>query len=411
MRYAILLALSLVVGVWLRLSYPLAIEFKFDEAETLNYARQFADGKMDLPWVGQPSSNGLRHPGFGLWPFMLAANSFELESPEAITRVPQVFGILHLMALAALAYLGFRGRARIYLLLATCLLAVTPFWVLQDRKAWHPSLLGFFTTLFLIAWRFRHRRFAAFVAGALALLPGQIHMSGFFFLLGFIGLTCLGRLKAEWEKARVGYFLAGLSIGFAMMLPWLIAVVTEPNPYPFSLKWTRLVEFKYFNYWWSNGYSLLLKFPFGAATMDFLKGPAGAAVILLGALFLFHLPAHLKRLLRWRRIRFALFSPFAPELTRWEFAALFGTALVTIVSFMHVPRYFLLAAGVFPLVTLARAAKLARIKGSKRRRWLEHTFMLVWVAQLVFSVSALHFIAGRTATIPGDFGPPLHLSR
>lgn len=394
----ILLLLALAFGATLRLMWPLDIEFKFDEAETFTYLRDWRRGLISFPWIGQHSSNGLRHPGLGIWIFMIAGKIFPVETIVDIARLPPVLSLLNFLVLALFARLALSERSRIFWYQALAVMAVNPFAIFLDRKLWHPSLLGIFVTGVFLSWLRRRSSLGSFFLGFFLLLPGQIHMSGFFLVLGFFLYEFYWERWNTFRTIRLPAFFAGLSLSVLPMLPWLYWLANgHGGGPPVELKLVRLVGFKFLNFWFTNAYAVLGTFPFGWISYRnplYVAAIAILALVLLPGAWIFVL--RVKRFLQRRQ---------RSEQTRMEQFTFLGTGTVATLSLMHIPNYFTLCMGFVPFLSLVRS--LALLKHGR-------TLLLVLiVAQAVASFTLLSYVHNTWSSpdeayaLFGKFGMPI----
>ncbi|MGE3261010.1 MAG: hypothetical protein AB7K68_04445 [Bacteriovoracia bacterium] len=378
-RVFLFLAAAIFAGIIFRFLWPLDIEMKFDETETFNYLRDWRRGEISFPWVGQPSSNGLRHPGLGIWLFLLLGKVFPVETFVDLARIPPVLAVLNLALLLGFSWFALRGLARRYFLWTVALMAVNPFLVLMDRKLWHPSVMGLFVSVFFLAWMKRRSRWGSFFLGLFCLLPGQVHMSGFFVTLGFFLCDLLYNRFRTLRSVLWPAFGGGLLLSILPLAPWIYWLVADLGKGDsVSSKFSRLFGFKYPNYWFSNAFGVLGTYPFGTVPY---RQPlySGLAIILLllavagGLMFFFR---------AWRFVR----RRQRAELTQLELFASFGTGLIATLSLMHIPRYFTLCLGFVPFLSAVRSLSLFRYG-----KILLASLIVVQAAVSLFLLAHIHY--------------------
>lgn len=395
----LILAAALLAGIVFRFLWPLDIEMKFDEAETFNYLRDWVRGDIAFPWVGQPSSNGLRHPGLGIWLFLFFGKLFSVETIVELARVPPVLAVLNMLLLLAFGHFCLRLRARWFLWWAVALMAVNPYLVLMDRKMWHPSVMGIFVSGFFLGWLKRRRPLGSFFLGLCALLPGQIHMSGFFLVLGF-GLFDL--IYNRWESLRTirwPAFAGGFFCGLLPMLPWLYWLTDDlGKDGNVSSKLARIFGFKFQNYWLTNAFGVLGPYPFGTGIYFHPVYGMVLALSLLAAVaggYLF-----VRRIIRFFRRK------QRAEGTQAEMFSFAGTGLIAALSLMHIPRYFMLCLGYVPYLSAVRSILVL-----KRGRRILAGMLAVQAVASLFLLSYVHFMPfpadGNVERAYGVFGKPI----
>ncbi|MGZ3695034.1 MAG: hypothetical protein ACXWQO_12840 [Bdellovibrionota bacterium] len=386
-----------------RFYWPLDIEMKFDEAETFNFVRDWKRGDIAFPWVGQSSSNGLRHPGLGIWLFLIYGKLFFVETLVDLARVPPILAAANFLLLSLFAWFGLHGRARLNLFWALALMAVNPFLVLLDRKLWHPSVMGLFVSGFYIGWLKRASNWGSFFFGLFFLLPGQIHMSGFFLALGFVICDLIYNRREFFRTVRWPAFMGGFVIGFLPLIPWIYWLIEDLGKGgKVSSTIGRLCNFKFPNFWFSNAFGVIATYPFGTEIFGrnilYALAMIICSLIMLvgGILFLRRAWRFLRRRERSSQSQIELFS-------------FFGTGAIATISLMDISRYFTLCLGFIPYLSAVRSLMLL-----KRGRQL---LVGLIVVQAVASACVLFYIhnnsriindEGRVVGRPlGVFGMPV----
>ncbi len=209
-------ALFLGIGVLLRLLFPGDMEWKFDEQWLFDSASKVQAGG-DWPKVGMNSSQGVPNPGFSAWFFILLGY-------VAKTPLQMVFCVQLLNALALIAFFFYLKKIipekeREGWLWGMALFSVSNLPVLYSRKIWQQCVLFPFSFVAFVAYRNRERVWGAFLLGALLLLMGQIHMSGFIILFFFVLSRFLVKEKTSLRQAIS--FLTGIALAALPMIPWL----------------------------------------------------------------------------------------------------------------------------------------------------------------------------------------------
>lgn len=205
-----LLAFSLI-GIWLRLSHPLEIEFKGDERFMLQQA--ISVGRT-LPWpqAGMPSGVGLKNPPLSIWSCVALSRSFGLETPQSLSLGVAAWNALGLLALSIWAFIK-KPRSLLWIL-GLSLAWVSPQALLLERQIWAQSLLPGLMAWLWMLWPNRHRRVPALALGLGLGLSGQIHMSGFF-------LATAVAIPILVKRTQLGAFLAGMALSVLPLIPWL----------------------------------------------------------------------------------------------------------------------------------------------------------------------------------------------
>jgi 4-amino-4-deoxy-L-arabinose transferase-like glycosyltransferase len=203
----------LALAAWLRLRELDLVEFKLDEANAVDLARQVLDG--DLLTVGLVSSVGALNPPFfiyltaiplAFWNDPLAATAFV--GALAVVAVALTYAVLRprFGALAALAAAG--------------LFATAPWAVLYGRKIWAQDALPLFTvsllwSLFLVLERRRSR--AVLAVPILLCLTFQLNFSAVALVVPVAAVLLYRTREVHWPALAAGVGIAVLLLG-----PWLV---------------------------------------------------------------------------------------------------------------------------------------------------------------------------------------------
>lgn len=347
------LALALVVGAFLRLSYPEDIEYKRDEAWSFDRAK--AAGRTEpFPLLGMPASVGIPNPGMSVWAFIGLERLVDPASPVELAQAVQWLNIAALAALVVMVVTVIPKDEREPWLWGAALVAVNPLAVLIHRKIWPPSLLPMVTVLFLLGWRRRDTRWGAALWGLAGMVAGQIHLGGFFFVAGFALFALLDRSRST----RWGAYLGVSALAALPAAPWVMALLQRESVDGASFsKWSLLhcLEGKFWLRWVTGSFGWGIDYTLQKHFTDFLTYPriggwptglmalAHLALIGLGAAII--LPAAIgfaRR--RWRGGRGI---PAATETTWTLRGAWWGYGLLLSLSAFSIHRHYMTI--LFPL--------------------------------------------------------------
>jgi hypothetical protein len=373
-----------LVGMGLRLTWPLDFEWKTDEKGILGIARQVARSECPWPWFGGRSSVGLDNPGFSIWPF--AGLAYFLKSPQAMT-----LGIMVLNALALLGFVLWVWHAwpedqRSLGYWAIALFAVSPLPVLFSRKLWAQDLLP----VLLVPWMWSHAKrdhpLHGFLWGFWGILIGQLHLSGFFAGAGLALATWLTERKSvKWIP-----WLAGTAIGLLPLLPWASHLATTPEARPAAEKVVTLDLF--FLLAFKNAWGVGLDYSLGEETGAFLRGPTVAGIS-TGLLRWSHLALIGLAVYGAYRLWLERNSLVVPPLLRLHFwGTLIGAGLFQLAG-AHLHVHYLIVWS--PVFSMAAAWVLYR-----RPRWLVAAALL----QLFITASFLYYVHENGGVRRGDYG-------
>ena len=389
------LCLSLLIGAFLRLSFPGDIEYKADEKYMFEAARNIAD-TGNWPPLGMTSGVGVVNPGLSVWVFGVLAHLTGTATPPDLARGVQFLNIAALFLLAFFSLKIVEEAERQPWLWATALAAVNPFAVLFHRKIWAQDTLPFFCVLFWMAWHYRHKRAGAFLWGLIGICLGQIHMSGFFLAAGVFLWTVYREKRLNWLP-----WLAGSFLGAVPLIPWLQYLLSHPGR---GFDWANLKWILYPKFWfyWITdslgmglNYSLkthqfmdLMRYPLAGEMGTYLVGISHIAVMATGVLIVLSAKKAGKV---WSGVG------NSTETGTVLSAVFIVTGVLLTLSCVQLMRHYLIIT--FPLewVWLARLALLDRKRGGKY-------LGMIWVAQLVISIGFLGYIHVNHGDPLGDYG-------
>ncbi|HVZ81611.1 MAG TPA: hypothetical protein VHE12_12555 [bacterium] len=278
------IALCLVLGAALRLSFPGDIEYKADERYMFE-ASQAVGVTEPWPDLGMVSGGGLKNPGMSIWIFVGLARLTHATDPVQLARAVQLMNILALVLLAFFALRVVPPGERAPWCWATAFAAVSPAGIVLQRKIWAQSTLPLLCVLLWMAWYHRKTRPGAFFWGLIALCIAQIHMSGFYLAAGLFLWTFYRDRPVHSDRAQWGWWLAGSLAGAIPMLPWVKYVLSNAGQSSGTFKLFWILYPKYWIYWLLDalGPGLSHSLGNGAGLLDFLRYPLIGEVPTYGA--------------------------------------------------------------------------------------------------------------------------------
>jgi hypothetical protein len=399
---------AVLCGCWLRLAWPLEIEYKADEVYMFEHSQRIG---MSEPWpvLGMRSgAGGVRNPGLSVWFFAGLARLTGATTPVELSRAVQGLNCLALGALALFAR-RFTGDERRAWLWALCFAALAPTAILVQRKMWAQSVLPLLCMVLLAAWWRRRTFFGALAWAALALLIGQIHMTGFIFFAALTLWTLAFRRNTmDWRGWAVGTLLGGLTA-----LPWLQAALLDPQHAGKAPRLFHVFNLEYWRLWLTDGIGVGLPKNLGPGWIDLMQRPlwAGHATWLVGAaelglcailgFFLLQWAEPLWRARHGWRARLAGLVTTSSESTGLLLAALVGYGLLLSLPTFVFARYYLLITFPLAYLWLARLALSPAVRGraAQGRRRPGRLALNLFVA-----VQLLGFLRQNGGAPHGDFG-------
>jgi 4-amino-4-deoxy-L-arabinose transferase-like glycosyltransferase len=381
----------LIAGGALRLATPHDYEYKADEAAMVALVQE-ARTTGALPWLGMPTSQGVRNPGMSVWPFVALSYVFGADG-YGLTQGVRWLNVLALAAAVAFALSRMGGSDQPLWLAGLLLAAVNPLEIVLQRKLWAQSVLPIIALLVLWLWVDRKRswRHAAGLGAGAAVLA-QIHPSGMFVVAALLGGALWDRQRREvrWVAAVLGFAAVAWPLYF--WVEHLVQAISEASGDPASplslRRWAEnVVSFRYVHLLISNLSGVMMRHSLGDHFWEFVRQP----VVLVAhvALVVIALVTLGRWLMNWRM---TVAGETAPLLL-W---GLVGTGVLMTVAGVFVQRHYYL--GLFPLPYVAFALLLLR----NARSWTP--VYAVAVLQLVISAAFLLFIHENGGAPGAEFG-------
>ncbi len=389
------LCLAVVVGIFLRLSFPQDIEYKGDEKYMFETAQQI-ETTGSWPLLGMTSGVGVKNPGMSEWVFVVLSKIAHAATPPDLARAVQLLNCLGLMLLAFFSLCVLPETQSAPWRWATALAAVNPFAVLFQRKIWANCVFPFFCVLFWISWHYRHKRTGAFFWGLWGACLGQIHMSGFFLAAGVFVWTAYRDRKIRWGAWGVGSL-----VGAIPLIPWFQYMATKPET---GFQWIKLLWLIYPRYWfywatdsfgWGLNYSLslqkffdFLRYPLIGNTGTYGVAILHVALITLAILILVSVKKNggLKPNLR-----------DTSENGLAIYSVLLAAGVLMTLSCVKIFRHYLIVTYPLEWVWLSRLSL-------RDPRWGRTYLAALWLAQLLITVSFLFYIHLTHGDPSGDYG-------
>lgn len=403
------LAIVILLGAALRLVWVSDMEYKFDESWMYERFR-YVGSKEPFPWVGMPSSVGLRNPGLSVWVFLALGHLTRAQDPTDLARAVQVLNIIAILLVVFFAVRLVAEGQREPWLWAAALVCVSPPAIIFQRKIWAQSVLPFFAMPTVVAWWNRDTRLGALAWGLLGTCLGQIHMAGFFFAAG-LALWCL---LFDRQNVRWGSWLLGSAVGALPMVPWFVYLVPRVSWSTGAAPARGWLGAKFWLLWMTESLGLEdIRYILGAHFSDFLGYPLvgqtptylvtlalATAIVATGLILLKGGVVLWERRGTWA----ILLTGRGSHTTLAVNAATIAFGLLLTLAPLRIYRYYLLAAFPVSFVWLALVA-LARTDS----RLFVPTFgriamAVLSLASLVTSATFLLYIHVHGGAPQGDYG-------
>lgn len=402
------LAILVLLGTLLRLSYPGVIEYKADEIYHFEMWKGVSERGEPWPAIGSLSSANMRNPGLSVWIYLVLGNIFHANSPITFNHYTQIANVFALLLLAFVARKAVKeDSSRAFWIGALALAAVNPMFVIQGRKMWHPAFMPLFSIVFYSAILNRGRPWmGAFLLGLFGVLMGQIHMSGFFFVAGVLAfLFFSGELKTLSFKR----FFLGAAIGAIPMYTWLLWLFFDRPSEALTTSWLRLFMFRFWNFFLVDTWGVTMGNPLGQYFKEMIGMPHvfGYPTYLVAAAHLFLLTVGLYSLFKFLR-------PFFKRETRIQSyfrnaendtslvlrATVLGGGIGLTLSMAALQHHHLLVA--YPATFLAFAFLIRNAFTKPRQARL--VFALVFVSQLAISTATLRYLKTHGGAPLANYG-------
>ncbi|MCA9957777.1 MAG: glycosyltransferase family 39 protein [Anaerolineales bacterium] len=209
----ILVTAVLLLAAILRMGWPGLTEFKADEARLLQLAYDMAEGQFALRGI----SSSVGFPNFPMSVWLYALPSLLWPHPYAATLFT---GLLNTIAVAGCYWFVRRYWGVTAALVATIMLAVSPWAIIFSRKIWAQNLLPLFVmgwgisaTLAFVEQKSRYL-WLHFLCLALAV---QIHLAAVALIPATAVYLLIFRRRIAWKHVGVG-----IAIGIGTAVPFLI---------------------------------------------------------------------------------------------------------------------------------------------------------------------------------------------
>ncbi|NER94338.1 MAG: hypothetical protein F6J86_10935 [Symploca sp. SIO1B1] len=276
----------LIIGSLLRLLWAADMEWKSEEQWMFNQAQQIVNGTIPLPISGILSSIGIPNPGMGVWCF--AAIAKFADDPVSMARGVQLLNIAALWLFFAFVLRQIGQEERHTWLWGLAIASVNPLAIILSRKIWIPDLLAPFCFLIFLGHWFRQKFWGSFLWGIASICSGQVHMGGFFVVIGIFCWTVWhdGRKKILRKIAWMGYIF-GNAIGSIPLLLWLWEVLPQWQGSRSSI--VGLLVPKFYSQWLTTALGINLSYSLkDFFWQDFLREP-----LIFGIPTYLMVPAHL----------------------------------------------------------------------------------------------------------------------
>jgi hypothetical protein len=380
-----LILFFLVLGSILRLVYLEDMEWKSDERYLYEASQSLKSGG-EFPWVGMPSSKGVRNPGVSVWVF-LGLGKFG-NDPISMVRGVAILNIIAIWAFLLFIIYYVPEKDREVWLWGLVLFSISANPVLYSRKIWQQCVLVPFLWLFFLGVYFRTLKLGAFLCGFIGALLGQIHMSGFIFvpIVIFAMFVLPERNRTRWFALVMGLVMGGLPL-----VPWLSSL-TGNSTGGHELR-EPLIEILRFKFWWrwledSLGFTLRYHLRKLFWT-EFVAEPVwfGCRTFGVGLCYLLSIGFLSQGIATFIKSKSYLKQERLKE-NLWVVGGAYGFAL-TLLGLRIYPHYLII---VYPFIHVSLSWMLSERKGLRLGLVICQTFITIWF------LSYIHRTGGNPET-------------
>ncbi len=385
------LVVAVLAGVVLRFLPGCGGAYGYDCDQSWMFTHtQAVRASGQIPTLGVSTSLGIPNFPLSVWVFDLPTILFGIDNPIGLARLVEVCSIAAILIFSWFSLKRVDAEEREPWLWAVALASVNPMVVFFQQKIWAQSMVPLPAVLMLICWWRRERFWAAFLWGFLGILTGQIHLSGFFLVAGFISWVLIfDRRHFSWT----GWFL-GCLIAAIPMIPWLRELLAGGWHFtraPF--KWWRIFELKYWIYWVTEPLGIGLHDDLRKQYVDFLGFPRVGNIrtwlglglhVIVSCIGVAILIRALTYLVQNRAACFVTWRGTQPMTLFTLRAAFWGTGLAFTISGILIARQYLYIT--FPL-TLVWVSWLALLPPSRHT----NRVLLLGLCAAQFLLSVLFF--------------------
>jgi hypothetical protein len=242
------------------------------------------------------------------------------------------------------------------------------------------------------------------VWGLTGALAGQVHMSAFFFAAGVVAVSWFHDRYAR-RTCRWRYWLAGSILGSLTLIPWLLALIENPQASRQAVRY--ILQLNFYLFWFLDAHGLNLFYSMRHEFWPFIKEPilGGIATYAVAVIHLFLVWVGVVTIVSMLkrgpdiigRLRTESFSTLVANMTTTSFyllAAFLGLGVLMTLSGVDIQPHYLVCA--FPLSYIWLAQVL-----STRKQLMTG----VVLAQLVSTSMFLVYVHRHGGVKQGDYGP------
>jgi len=374
------------------------------------------------PLLGVESSVDVKNPGMSVWVFVILGKIFSVTNPIELAQAVQILNLIGLALLTFFTFTSISKTEREPWFWTIALASVNPFAVIYQRKIWAQSILPFFMVILLIFWWRKNKPLFAFLWGLVAAVVCQIHLSGMFFVAGFLLWNFFAEKYRDLETVlatRWRDLISGGFIGSITAIPWLHHLFSFSNDESIFSGLSQLLQLRFWVFWITDPLGLHVGNFLGvqkgnsffAQLGDFIKLPLisghptyflGLIHLLLLAIGSFFIITGLIRSfcsIKTKRCGLRDIVLSSSMTGQCQKAVILGYGLLITLSTIRIKRFYLLITFPFEFLWIARLA----LAGSslKRARIL---LGILFVAQLILSAGFLSYIHVNGGAPQGDYG-------
>lgn len=305
---------ALVFGSILRFLWPGDMHWNRDQTHFVQFI-QNALQNQTWPWLGLPSSAGIKTPGASMW--VMIAFSKISSDPVFVMFCLQLTAVLTLWLFYLFIVKKIPADEKQLWFWGLILFCVNPLALFYSRMFWPPTVL--FLVCFGIFFGHWHRQkhWGALLWGFGGSIASQIQMGGFWFVLAILISTYMHhRNSGDLKVVRWKTWFIGSALGAIPLFFWFSDMLNTLGGQGKTIAWVNILTPKFWTYWLVESTGLYIQTALKPNFWGFLQAPhiAGNATYFLLGIHIFIAGIAFWAVFQWiKNFRKPTSTPFASE--------------------------------------------------------------------------------------------------